>query len=191
LKEHWPLPENDALINTLILLCSYLLLFLMPPGEGFGGYLLLAVSAFLFCIGYFRLIAVLPVPQEQRTAMRWEKMAAFLGIAVILLGCLVVYLKKGSVGSIFSGTLLLIEGVVIMGHTFTSQEEESASGNPEERSKHKKQLCILLRIAAVLLAVLAVAVAFAKRRSNGVVPAFTIMIISALLLWVTGYSRSA
>ena len=97
MKERWHLPENDALINALILLCSYLLLFLMPAGEKFGGYLLLAVSAFLFCIGYFRLIAVLPVPKEQRTAMRWEKMAAFLGIAVVLLGCLVVPLRVGLV----------------------------------------------------------------------------------------------
>jgi len=191
LKERWHLPENDVLINALILLCSYLLLFLMPAGEKIGSYLLLALSAFLFCIGYFRLIAVLPVPREQRTAMRWEKIAVFLGIAVVLLSCLVMYLKKGSVGSIFASTLLLIEGLVLMGHTFTSQEEESANGNPEERSKHNKQLRMILWVAAAILAVLAVAAAFDKQWGNDVVPAFTVMIISVLLLWATGTSRNA
>ena len=191
MKERWHLPENDVLINALILLCSYLLLFLMPAGEKFGAYLLLAISALWFCIGYLRLIAVLPVPKEQHTAMHGEKIAVCLGMAGVLLGCLVVYLKKGSVGSIFAGTLLLIEGLVTMGHTFTSQEEESACGNPEERSKHNKQLRVILRVAAVMLAVLAVAIAFAKQWSNGVVPAFTMMIIGALLFWATGYSRSA
>ena len=49
-----------------------------------------------------------------------------LGLIIILLSGLLVFCNNGSMGSIIASTLLLIESLVVIDHSFTSAEEENA-----------------------------------------------------------------
>ena len=191
MKERWQLPGNDWVINALILLLSYLVLFWMPSVNEIVGYVLLGVSAFLFCIGYFRLIAVLPIPASQRTAIIWEKAATFLGLIIILLSGLLVFCNNGSMGSIIASTLLLIESLVVIDHSFTSAEEENGGGDLAAREKHNRQQGFFLHFAAVPMIVFAVWGAIRNHWNGASVTAFTLMIIAALVVWSMGSARSS
>lgn len=191
MKERWQLPGNDWVINALILLLSYLVLFWMPSVSEIVGYILLGISAFLFCIGYFRLIAVLPVPASQRTAIVWEKTATILGLMTILLSGWLVFCNGGSVGSIIAGTLLLIESLVVIDHSFTSAEEENGGGDLAAREKHNRQQGFFLHFAAVMMVGFGVWSAIRNHWNGPSVAMFTLMVIAALVVWGMGSSHSS
>lgn len=190
MKERWQLPGNDWVINALILLLSYLVLFWMPSVSESVGYILLGISAFLFCIGYFRLMAVLPVPASQRMAIVWEKTAAFWGFMIILFSGWLVFCNGGSVGSIITGTLLLIESLVMIDHSFTSTEEENGGGDLAAREKHNRQQGFFLHFAAVMMVGFAVWLAIHNHWNGSSVAVFTLMIIAALAVWGMGSART-
>lgn len=185
MNERREIPVLEIVVNSLFLLLAYLVLLLMPGGESFGAYLLVGVSAFLFCIGYFRLVQSLPQPVKQRDAIRREWLFDLLGICVILFGCWLLYREGGKVRGILVATLLLIESMVILGQVFQSAEEEQCAADWVPRRKHEKRRQVFLRASVVLMAAVAVALFVFRLESQGGVESATMLIISALVLWFT------
>lgn len=178
-------PVYEIVVNGLFLFLAYLVLFLMPRGESFGAYLLVGISAFLFCIGYFRLVQSLPQPVKQREALRREWLFDLIGVCTILFGCWLLYRDGGRVRGILMATLLLIESMVVLGQVIRSAEEEQCAADRMPRRKHEKRRQLVLRAFVVLMVAAAVALLVFRMEARGGVETATLLLISALVLWFT------
>jgi hypothetical protein len=185
MNERRETPVYEIVVNGLFLFLAYLVLFLMPRGESFGGYLLLGISTFLFCIGYFRLVQSLPQPVKQSDALRREWLLDLIGVCVLLFGCWLLYRDGGSVRGICVATILLIESMVVLGQVIQSAEEEQCAADWVPRRKHEKRRQLALRAVVVLMAAAAVALFVFRLEAKGGVETATMLIIAALVLWFT------
>ena len=168
-------PWKETILSLLMIVASYAILFFLPRGERILGYFLLGVSALLFILGYFRLIAVLPKPEEPAEADFMEIAFTLAAIAMVVIGARIVCIEGGSVRGIIVATLLLIESCVVAAYT-AEEEEEGIS------LLHRKR-CFLLRMAAIGMAVFAVYFVIRKDFSMPSVSVAVMLIIAALVYW--------
>ena len=58
----------ERIFDAICLIASYGILFLLPEKTGFFFYLIFSISAFLFCIGFFRLGFTFEAPDDMKRA---------------------------------------------------------------------------------------------------------------------------
>ena len=171
----------DCLIPGGTLLLSYMLLFYLPEEFGWKGWLIIGISAFLFCIGYYGLLRSLPEPEAPSGALARRLALVTFGVAIFLGGIYYVYSSDGSEKSIAIATLALIESLVICG-----LGGSEGSNNPSQNS-------ILRKYYLLIIAVLAAAGCWFCYRefvseaaeSRGYIEAATMLWITAGTLWVS------
>ena len=104
---------KERIFDTICLAASYGILFLLPQETGFIFYLVFGISAFLFCIGFFRLGLSFDVPAGTKGAAFGRLVYAGFGILIVAAGVYGIYRDHGSGRSIMIATLLLIEGICL------------------------------------------------------------------------------
>ena len=113
----------DYLIPGGLLFLSYWVLFFLPQHESWKFWVAFAVSALLFCVGYFRLLQSMPKTTSQTGSVIRALIMMILGIGMFFFGLKYVYIDNGSMKSLAAATLLLIESMVICGAVNSSDTE--------------------------------------------------------------------
>lgn len=102
--------NTEQIFDVICLIASYGILFMMPQTINIFFYLILGLSAFLFCIGFFRLGLSFDRPtSSKKTALKLRVAAAL----IILFGFVLIVLKHFSESSIIAGIMLLIESICL------------------------------------------------------------------------------
>lgn len=170
----------ERTIDVVCLIASFAILYLLPDRINALFYLLFAVSAFLFCIGFFRLIATFDEPDSPEEA--WLAGLVFVagGAAVNACGIYGVYAGKGTGRSIMIATVTLIEAMVLY----------AMAGGLARDSKVKKTVSVLYKTAAVLLAAGGVFFAVREHFSERSVILGTMLLIEAVCLWTIRFESA-
>ena len=102
--------NTEQIYDVICLIASYGILFMIPQKMNAFFYLIVGVSAFLFCIGFFRLGLSFDVPaSSKKTALKLRGAAAL----IILFGFVLIILKHFSESSVIAGIMLLIESICL------------------------------------------------------------------------------
>ena len=171
----------DCLMPGGVLLLSYMLLFYLPEEFGWKGWLIIGISAFLFCIGYFGLLSSLPEPGTPAGALARRLALVTFGVALFAGGIYYVYSSDGSEKSIAIATLALIESLVICG--LGGSED---SNNPSQNSILRKYyLLLIVGLAAAGCWFCYREFVSEEAGSRGYIEAATMLWITAGTLWVS------
>ena len=108
-------PQNhfELAADLLCLAASYGLLFLMPQKVNFLFWALFAVSAFLFCIGFFRMGFLFDSHRTTKFETVSGALLVLFGIVLNIAGCVIICKTQGSERGIVIAILLLIEAIVM------------------------------------------------------------------------------
>ena len=175
-EEKKPGAANELLIDIVCLLASYGILFFLPEKEGLLLYVILGISAFLFCIGFFRMGFLFNEPSGTNKSGITRVIFTILPIVFTAIGLSGIYRDQGSIRSITIAILLIIESLLF------AAIAASDAKSPEEM--HKATL--ILRAAAIVLGGFGIVYAFLDQFSSGSVIGATIAVIEAICLWAMG-----
>ncbi len=170
----------ERTIDSICLIGSFVLLFLLPQDTGFLFYLLFGISAFLFCIGFFRLIATFSEPASPEGRRLVGLIFLTAGAVLNACGLYSVYSGHGSGRSITIATITLIEAMVFYAMA------GGLTGNPA----WKRAITKGYRTAAVLLIVLGAFVVIRDGFRSGTIPFGTMLLIEAICLWNIKYETT-
>ena len=170
----------ERIMDTVCLIASLGLLYLLPHRISILFYLLLGISVFLFCIGFFRLIATIDEPSIPETAYLAGLTFVVGGMAVNACGIYGVYSGQGSGRSIMTGTVTLIEALVLY----------SMAGGLIKSLAVKRVVTVMYRIAAVLLIALGIALIMKEQFSERTVILGMMLFIEAVCLWKIRFEKA-
>ena len=163
------------------LLLSYMLLFCLPEEFGWKGWLIIGISAFLFCIGYYGLLGSLPEPGTPAGALARRLALVTFGVALFAGGIYYVYSSDGSEKSIAIATLTLIESLVICG----LGGSEDSNDAPQNSILRKYYLLLIIGLAAAGCWFCYREFVSEAAESRGYIEAATMLWITAGTLWVS------
>ena len=104
---------KEPVLDIFCIAASYGILFLLPQQVGFLFYLLFGISAFLFCVGFFRLGFAFDAPADPKGELSAGLLCAVAGLVINAAGLYGIWKDQGSGRSIMIATLLLIEALVL------------------------------------------------------------------------------
>ena len=98
-------PQNrlELAVDILCLAASYGLLFLAPDKMNILFWGLFALSAFLFCIGFFRLGFIIDPPKTKKGMLISGSLLVLFGIFLNIVGISKIHASHGSESSISIG----------------------------------------------------------------------------------------
>lgn len=166
----------ERIIDIACLIASNGILFLLPQKIDFWFYLLFGISAFLFCVGFFRLGFTFDRPAGQKGTILTGIMFVVLGAIVNTLGVCGIYRDGGSGRSITIATLLLIEALLFF----------AIAGSSAAAPGTQWKISVLFRIAAVIVVILGIGLAVRSGFSEKSIITGTMLIIEAIVLWIMG-----
>ena len=171
-------PQNhfELAADILCLAASYGLLFLMPQRVNLLFWALFAISAFLFCIGFFRMGFIL---NEHRTAKFKSISGALLvlsGIILNIAGGFAICKTHGSERGIVIAILLLIEAIVMY----------SITASHADAPRSQWIMSLIVRAAAVLMWIGAVVFAVITSVSDTAIALGIMLIVEGSVLWAMG-----
>ena len=170
----------ERTVDTVCLIASVVFLYLLPYRISILFYLLFGCSAFLFCIGFFRLVTTIDEPSLPETAYLTGLTFMVGGMAVNACGIYGVYSGQGSGRSIMIATLTLIEALVLY----------SMAGGLIKSPAVKRVVAIMYRVAAVLLIALGVGLMAKEQFSERTVILGTMLLIEAVCLWKIKFEKA-
>ena len=103
---------TEQIIDIVCLAASFGILFLLPHKIDFFFYLIFGISAFLFCVGFFRLGFTIKVPAVSGWTLFTGIFFAVSGVIINIVGLYEIWRDHGSGRSITIATLLLIEALL-------------------------------------------------------------------------------
>ena len=142
----------EQIFDIVCLIASYGILFLLPQKMDVFFYLIFGLSAFLFCIGFFRLGFTFDTPDDARGELFAGLSYAVFGILLNAAGLYCIIKEQGSGRSITIATLLLIEALVLF----------AMAGSGFKTQAAQRRLVIVFRVVAVLLVIFGVVFAIMK-----------------------------
>jgi|GEM_PF-2071840 len=170
---------SDILLSGGILTLSYSILYYFPDELSFKFWICLGVSAFLFCIGFFWLVASIPEPKGKAGAMLFKVVFVIGALGPFLLSVLYVYYDNGSDRSLGIATLMLIESIVVFG---VSQNYNEACQISAEQEK------LFIRVFAVIMIIIGGKLFWqeimGEPDGNGRIETATMLFISAATLYI-------
>lgn len=167
---------RELLIDAGCLVLSYVLLFLLPQKTGILFFLLFGISAFLFCVGFFRLGFVVDIPKTRKADILSAAGFALAGAAGNILGIMRIAAENGSGRSIMIASMLLIQAGLFYG----------IAGSRAESPRAAWIISLLLRAAAVVCAAAGIIYMIKKDLTDGAVAVCGMLLIEAVYLWVMG-----
>lgn len=175
-EEKKGLDIKELLMDSGCLVLSYVLLFLLPQNVNILFYLLLGVSAFLFCIGFFRLGFIIDIPKNRKNDILTSAGFAALGAAANGIGLFRIIAEHGSGRSICIAAVLLIQAVLLY----------AMAGSKAEAPRTVWVMTLLFRAAAVICAAAGVIYLFCKDFSEGAIAVCGMLLIESVVLWAMG-----
>lgn len=175
-KEKRTSVKAEQMFDILCLIASYGILFLLPQAVGFFFYLIFGVSAFLFCIGFFRLGLSFDAPAGAKMERFAKWFFAVYGVLINTTGLYVIHQDQGSGRSIVIATLLLIEALVL--YTMASSSAQTPG--------KQRLTAIVFRGAAVLLIVIGIVLAVRNHFNESSIVIATMLVIECIVLWAMG-----
>ena len=167
---------TEQIIDIVCLAASFGILFLLPHKIDFFFYLIFGISAFLFCVGFFRLGFTIKVPAVSGWTLFTGIFFALSGVIINIVGLYEIWRDHGSGRSITIATLLLIEALLFF----------AIAGSSAKTLGAKRMAAILLRIVAVLAGLFGIAFAIWKGLREFSVLIGTMLLIEAICLWKMG-----
>ena len=163
----------ERALDAVCLVASFGILHLLPQNTDVVFYLLFGISVFLFCIGFFRLLATFSEPTSPEGARLVGLIFMVAGAAVNTCGLYCVYSGNGTGRSIAIATLMLIEALVFYG----------MAGGLVETPEIKRMISIGYRIVAILLIAAGLYFVIRDHFSTRMVILGTMLLIEAICLW--------
>ena len=167
---------SESVINIACVAGSWLILLFLPSKDGIILYAMIAVSAFLFSVGFFRFINLSNFSADKNHETLFAIVMAAAGFVMNICGYTKILSDQGSPGSIMLATLLLIESMVFYGIAFSSPETPGI----------KQKISIGLQAAAVLLALTGIWYTVTKDFSETSVIFGGMLLIQAIIFWAMG-----
>ena len=166
----------ERAFDIACLVLSYGILFVLPKEANIVFWLLFGVSAFLFCIGFFRLGFTFDVPAGSKGYILSGLLFAALGIAMNIGGIYFIYRDAGSGRSIGVATLLLIEALVVF----------AIAGSRAEAPMTQWIVSLIFRGAACLMVVGGITLMCRDHFEPGALGVGVMLIIEAIVFWAMG-----
>lgn len=154
----------NNLINTILLILSYVILIFVPKELGFLSYTILGISIFLFIVGYFRLASSTDLTNKLGYKAGYF-LNIILGMLAFAIGAAYLYFDRGSGKSMTIAFILLMEGIIFWG----------TSGGNVINLRVERLTTRILYAFALLLAAFAVFI-IVKQKTDGVTGAFLVLI---------------
>ncbi len=161
---------KKKLVNSILLILSYAILFFLPGELGFLSYAIFAVSIFLFLIGFFRMASDLDLSNKLGYKPAYLISIA-LGMIAFAIGAVFLYFDRATGKSMIVGFLMIIEGMVFL---FTS-------GGDVVNLRMERRTARFLYVFALFLAAFAVFIII-DQKVDGVSGAFMVLIESAAVI---------
>ena len=168
--------KKERVFDILCLVASFGILFLLPQKTGLFFYAVFGVSAFLFCIGFFRLGFTFDAPSDSQGELFAGLFYAVFGALLNTTGLYRIIQEHGSERSIMIATLLLIEALVMF----------ALAGSGFKSPVYQRVLTIMFRAAAVLLIISGTVFAIRKHFADASVIVLTMLVIESICLWKMG-----
>lgn len=166
----------ELILDVVCLAASYGILFFLPGETAFLLYLMLGISAFLFCVGFFRLGFLFRKPFTRRGELISQILFVLGGIVINAAGVLVIIRGEGGGRSIMIAVILLIEAMLFY----------SIAGSKCGTLSSKWRASVLFRAAAVLLGIGSAAAVVLHQFSEISVIVGGYLIIELICLWAMG-----
>jgi len=166
----------ERIIDIACLIASNGILFLLPQKIDFWFYLLFGISAFLFCVGFFRLGFTFNRPAGQKGTILIGILFIVLGIAVNTLAISGIYREGGSGRSITIATLLLIEALLFF----------AIAGSSAETPGSQWKISVVFRATAVIIVILGIVLTVKAGFNEKSIITGTMLLIEAIALWAMG-----
>ena len=167
---------KEISLDVVCLAASNAILFLLPSKTDFFFYLLFGISAFLFCIGFFRMGFVIKLPTGPKGTFLTGMAFAVSGTVVNIIGLYVIYKDNGSGRSITIAVLLIIEALVFF----------SVAGSRAENPGTQWKISMVFRIIAALMVISGAAFVIKDHFSMASVTLGTMLVIEAVCMWAMG-----
>ena len=172
--------KTEQILDILCLAASYGILLLLPHKIGFLFYLIFGGSAFLFCIGFFRLGLSFDKPTDSKGELIAGLAYTVFGVLINMAGLYFIHQDQGSARSIMTATLLLIEALVMF----------TMAGGGFSTPEYHRLFAVLWRAAAVFLFIFGIAFAFWKHFKESSVMIATLLVIESICLWKVEYGSN-
>ena len=171
-------PKNtvEIIADILCLAASYGLLFLLPQKENILFWAVFALSAFLFCIGFFRMGFVLDSIKSKKAIVVSGSLLVLCGIILNSAGIFAIWKTQGSERSIAAAILLLIEAIVM--YSITASHAESP--------RSQWIMSLVFKVAAVLLIIGGVVYMITDAFSDAAIAAGVLLAIEGIVFWAIG-----
>lgn len=171
-------PQNrlELAVDILCLAASYGLLFLAPDNMNILFWVLFALSAFLFCIGFFRLGFIIDPPKTKKGMLISGSLLVLFGIFLNIVGIFKIYASHGSESSISIAVLLLIEAIVMY----------SITASHADAPRSQWIISLIFRAAAVLLVIGAIAYMFIASFSDTAIALGVMLLVEGVVFWAIG-----
>ena len=171
-------PQNrlELAVDILCLAASYGLLFLAPDNMNILFWVLFALSAFLFCIGFFRLGFIIDPPKTKNGMLISGSLLVLVGIFLNIVGISKIYASHGSESSISVAVLLLIEAIVMY----------SITASHADAPRSQWIMSLIFRAAAVLLVIGAIAYMFIASFSDTAIALGVMLLVEGVVFWAIG-----
>ena len=167
---------KEPVLDIFCIAASYGILFLLPQQVGFLFYLLFGISAFLFCVGFFRLGFAFDAPADPKGELSAGLLCAVAGLVINAAGLYGIWKDQGSGRSIMIATLLLIEALVLY----------AMAGSGFKTPEGQRLSAVIFRAAAVLLVLSGIAFTIWKHLDAASVIAAAMLLIEGICLWQMG-----
>lgn len=167
---------KEQIFDICCLIASYVILFFLPKETTVLFYLIFGVSAFLFCIGFFRLGFTFDVPADSKEELVAAVLYTVFGVLINIAGFYGIDQDHGSGRSIVIATLLLIEALVL----FAMAAGSIKAPGPQSLT------AVVFRTAAALLVVFGVIFLIRTHISESSVIIATMLLIESICLWKMG-----
>lgn len=171
--------STELTVDILCLVASYGLIFILPQKMNILFWMIFAVSAFLFCIGFFRTGFII----DKYNTKKAKRVSGFLllifGIALNFTGGFAIWKKHGSENGICIAILLLIEAIVIY----------SIIASLADAPRVQWTMSMIFRVAAVLLvigAIAAIVYTIITSVSNTTIAIGVYLLIEGIVFWAMG-----
>ena len=167
---------KERFFDILCLAASYGILFLLPQKVGWLFYLVFGMSAFLYCIGFFRLGLTFDSPSDLNGELAAGLSQAVTGILLNAVGIYLIWRGQGSGRSIMIATLLLIQALVLY----------AMAGSRSEIPGYQRLSATVFRGAAVLLVIFGAVFVIVKNFNEVSVIIAAMLLIESICLWKMG-----
>ena len=105
--------RTELMTDILCLLASYALIFMLPQRMSILFWIIFGISAFLFCIGFFRMGAVIDRCKAKKVKHFSDIFLIASGIVLNCYGVLAICKTQSIERGVCIATLLLIEAIVM------------------------------------------------------------------------------